>query len=61
MSILSRIPAGKLMRLREGTYKQLKDREWIFNRVENEIIFLIHRSGAYGVAVKIEDIEWNER
>jgi hypothetical protein len=54
------IPSGQSLKLREGVYKQLKDREWIFNRAENEIIFLIHKTGAYGVVVRMEDIDWNE-
>jgi hypothetical protein len=53
------IPSGKLLRLREGLYKQLRDREWIFNRVENNLIFLIHKNGSFGVVVGIEDIDWN--
>jgi len=59
-SILGGILPGKLVRLREGVCKQLKEREWVFNRAENGAIFLIHRNGAYGVAVRPEDIEWNE-
>ncbi len=55
------ILSGQSLKLREGVYKQLKDREWIFNRAENEIIFLIHKTGAYGVAVRIEDINWDQR
>ncbi len=51
---------GKLLRLREGLYKQLRDREWIFNRMENNLIYLIHRNGAYGVVVGVEEIDWNE-
>jgi hypothetical protein len=54
------IPSGQSLRLREGVYRQLKDREWMFNRAENEIIFLIHKTGAYGVVVRKEDIDWNE-
>ena len=57
-SVLSSIPQGKRLRLREGAYKQLKDREWIFSKIGNDMIFLIHESGAYGLAVKIEDIDW---
>ena len=60
-SILSGIFPGKPLRLREGVHKQLKEREWIFNRAENGIIFLIHRNGVYGVGVRPEDIEWNEQ
>jgi hypothetical protein len=52
--------AGKPLRIREGLYKQLREREWIFNRMENNLIFLIHKNGAYGVVVGIEDIDWNE-
>jgi hypothetical protein len=59
-SNLNLIPSGKPLKLREGVYKRLREREWIFNRAENEIIFLIHKSGAYGVAVRMEDIDWNE-
>ncbi len=49
----------RFLKLREGVYKQLSDREWIFNRAEKELIFLIHKSGAFGVVVGIEDIDWN--
>ena len=58
-SKLTSMLSGKLLRLREGLYKQLRDREWIFNRVENNLIFLIHKNGAFGVVVGIEDIDWN--
>ena len=51
---------GQPLRLRDGLYKQLKEREWIFNRAEEDIIFLVHKSGAYGVVVRMEDIDWNE-
>ena len=50
---------GEPVKLREGVYRQLRDREWIFNRAENEMIFLIHRNGLYGVVVKTGDIDWN--
>ncbi len=53
------IQKGQPLRLREGTYRQLRDREWIFNRAEDDIVFLIHKSGAYGVVVKAGDIDWN--
>ncbi|PIV21006.1 MAG: hypothetical protein COZ69_11795 [Deltaproteobacteria bacterium CG_4_8_14_3_um_filter_45_9] len=59
-SKVNSIPSGKLLRIREGLYKQLREREWIFNRMENNLIFLIHKNGAYGVVVKMEDIDWNE-
>jgi hypothetical protein len=56
---LNSILPGRPLKIREGLYKQLRDREWIFNRVENNLIFLIHKNGASGVVVGIEDIEWN--
>ena len=52
--------AGKLVRLREGKHKQLRDREWILNRTEQNSIFLLHKSRAYGLVVGIEDIDWDE-
>ena len=58
---LNSILRGKLLRLREGLYKQLRDREWIFNRMEDNLIFLTHRNGGYGVVVGMEDIDWNEK
>jgi hypothetical protein len=57
---LNSVLPGKPLRLREGLYKQLQEREWIFNRMENNLIFLIHKSGAYGVVVRIKDIDWDE-
>ena len=57
---LSSVSSGKVLKLKEGLFRQLKEREWIYNRTENNLIFLIHKDGAYGVVVRIEDIEWNE-
>ncbi len=57
---LSSILPGRPLTIREGSYKQLRDREWICNRVENNSIFLIHKNGVYGVVVGIEDIDWNQ-
>ncbi len=53
------VQSGNFLKLREGAYKQLSDRQWIFNRMEKEMIFLIHKSGAFGIVVGIEDIDWN--
>ena len=57
---LSSVSSGKLLKLKDGLYRQLKEREWIFNRTEDNLIFLIHKEGAYGVVVRNEDIDWNE-
>ena len=59
-SRLSSVSSGKVLKLKEGLYRQLKEREWIFNRTEDNLIFLIHKNGAYGVVVRMEDIDWNE-
>jgi hypothetical protein len=52
------VGSGKPLRLREGVHRQLRDREWIFSRAEKEMIFLVHASGAYGVVVRSEDVDW---
>jgi hypothetical protein len=36
----------------------MKEREWIFNKVKDHMIFLIHETGTYGIVVGIEDIDW---
>lgn len=59
-SRLSSVSSGKVLKLKEGLYRQLKEREWIFNRTEDDLIFLIHKDGAYGVVVRNEDIDWKE-
>ncbi len=56
---LKSVSSGKLLKLRDGLYRPLKEREWIFNRTENDLIFLVNKDGAYGVVVRIEDIEWS--
>ncbi len=58
-SILKSLSPGRCLRLREGVHKQVKEREWLFQRVENNLIFLIHESRLYGIAVRINDIDWN--
>jgi hypothetical protein len=59
-SKLNSIPPGTRLRLREGLYRQLREREWIFNRTEENVIFLVHPSGAYGVVVRGDAIDWDE-
>ena len=56
---LKSLPSGKLLKLKDGLYRQLQEREWIFNRTENNLLFLIHKEGAYGVVVREDDIGWN--
>lgn len=57
---LNSISSGKLLKLKDGLYRQLKEREWIFNRTENNLVFLLHKEGVYGVVVRNEDIDWNQ-
>ncbi len=58
-SFLRSISPGRWLKLREGVHKQLKEREWVFSRVEDDLVFLIHESRVYGIAVRIDDIDWN--
>jgi len=57
---LDSVSSGKLLKLKDGLYRQLREREWLFHRTENNWVFLIHKEGAYGVVVRIDDIEWSE-
>ena len=58
-SVLSRVIPGRRLRLREDAYKPLKEREWIFNKMEGEQIHLLHESMAYGLIVRMDDIDWS--
>ena len=57
---LKSLSSGKLLKLKDGLYRQLKEREWIFNRTENNLVFLLHKEGVYSVVVRNEDIDWNQ-
>ncbi|HMK52848.1 MAG TPA: hypothetical protein VK551_10125 [Thermodesulfobacteriota bacterium] len=57
---LGSVSSGELLKLKDGLYRQLKEREWIFNRTENNLVFLIHKEGVYGVVVRNEDIDWSQ-
>ena len=57
-SIRNSLFPGRPLKLREGIYNQLKDREWLFNKFENDTVFLIHSTRAYGIAVRMMDIDW---
>ena len=52
--------SGKLVRLREENHKQVRELEWVFNRMDQKSIILVHKSGAYGLVVGNEDIDWDE-
>jgi hypothetical protein len=52
------VAPGTRLRLRGDVCQQVKEREWIFSKVKDNMVFLIHESGAYGIVVGIEDIDW---
>jgi hypothetical protein len=56
--VLNYIAPGTRLRLREDVSQHVKERKWIFNKVKGNTIFLIHETGAYGIVVGIEDIDW---
>ena len=56
--VLNYITPGTRLRLREDVSQQVKEREWIFNKVKDHTIFLVHETGVYGIVVDIEDIDW---
>jgi len=59
-SILKHMSPGVHLRLRENVCRQVREREWIFNGIENNLLFLIHEGGAYGLIVGIQDIDWDQ-
>jgi len=58
--VLSHISPGKRIRLRDNAYRQIKDREWILNKIDSDGVHLLHESRAYGLIVRMEDIDWSE-
>ena len=57
--VLNYLIPGIRLKLREDVYQHLREREWIFNKVKNNMIFLIRETGDYGVVVGIDDIDWS--
>lgn len=56
--VLNYVAPGTRLRLRGDVCHQVKERDWIFNKVKDNTIFLIHETGAHGILVGIEDIDW---
>jgi len=56
--VLNYVAPGSRLRLRGDVCQHVKDREWIFNNVKDQMIFLIHETGTYGIVVGIEEIDW---
>ncbi len=56
---LESVRAGEILTLRGDALKHLKTREYIFERKEvDDSIFILHKSGSFGLHVKEEDIDW---
>jgi hypothetical protein len=49
---------GTRLKLCEDALQQMKEREWIFNEVKDNMVFLIHETRADRMVVEIEDIDW---
>ncbi len=52
------IAPGTRLKLCGEVCQQVKEREWIFGKVKDNMVFLVHETGAYGIVVGIEDIDW---
>jgi hypothetical protein len=58
--MLNHITPGKRLRLRDDVYRQIREREWILKKIDSEGVHLLHESRAYGLIVRMEDIDWSE-
>jgi len=58
--VLNHITPGKRLRLRDDVYRQIKEREWILNKINSDGVHLLHESRAYGLIVRMEDIDWSD-
>ncbi len=58
-SYLRSLTKNTRLKLKEGVYGYLKDREWLFNKLEDDVIYLIDKSGIFGLGVRVEDIDWS--
>ncbi len=59
-TIKSLISRNTRLKLKEDVHEYLKNREWLFNRMENNMIYLLDESGSFGMAVEIENIDWSK-
>ncbi len=48
------------LKLKENVYRYLKNREWLFNRMENNMVYLLDESGSFGMAVELDSIDWSK-
>ena len=51
---------GEILILRDDVYKNINTREYVYQGTEiDNTIFLLHKSGSYGLHVRMEDIDWD--
>ncbi len=61
LECLETIIPGEIITLRGDVLKHLKTREYLYERMEiDNSIFILHKSGSFGVHVKMEDIDWED-
>ena len=48
------------LKLKEDVYRYIKNREWLFNKIENDTVYLLDESGVFGMGVKVENIDWSK-
>lgn len=57
---LESVTPGEIVILRGDVLKHIKTREYIYERKEiDNTIFILHKSGSFGLHVKKEDIDWD--
>ncbi len=57
---LKSLTPGEILILRKDAYRNVKTREYVYQGTEiDNTIFLLHKSGKYGLHVKVEDIDWD--
>ncbi len=59
-TIKSLINRNTRLKLKEDVHEYLKNREWLFNRIENGMVYLLDESGLFGMAVEVENIDWTK-
>ncbi len=58
--IKSLISRNTRLKLKENVYRYVNKREWLFNRIENDTVYLLDESGLFGMAVEFENIDWGK-
>jgi len=57
---LKSLTPGELLILRDDVYENINTREYVYQGTEiDDTIFLLHKSGRYGLHVRVEDIDWD--